>query len=105
MWGRSATTRGLLSNTHRAPNASLRTHAASLTLTTNHPGLAGASPEPTSSSCASSIIIALLSSDLRLLAANGRLLHAFRATPDRYPAWRWARNRTEQPTSSGRTGA
>jgi hypothetical protein len=40
----------------------LRTHAASLALTTNHPGPTGASPEPTSSSCASSIIIAPLSS-------------------------------------------
>src|SRR5215207_7531726 len=38
----------VLSNTHRPPNTSLRTHAASLALSTNQHGLTGASPEPTS---------------------------------------------------------
>src|SRR5437764_4993083 len=55
--GRSISTRRLLSNTQRLPRASLRTHAASPTLTTNQPGLTGASPEPTSSSRASSTIV------------------------------------------------
>src|SRR3954462_2322583 len=52
--GRSESTRPLLSKTQRPPNASFRSHAASATLTTNQPGLAGARPEPTSSSLASS---------------------------------------------------
>jgi hypothetical protein len=38
----------------------VRTHAASAALTTNQPCVTGASPEPTSSSCASSIAMALL---------------------------------------------
>src|SRR4051794_30028419 len=54
--GRSASTRSVLSNPHRPPNASCRTHAASPALTTNHPGVVGASPDPTSSSRASSNI-------------------------------------------------
>src|SRR4051794_17385921 len=52
--GRCESTRPLLSKTQRPPNASFRSHAASATLTTNQPGLTGASPEPTSSSLASS---------------------------------------------------
>ncbi len=54
--GRPCSTRSVLSNTQRPPNASWRTHAASAALTTNHPGLTGASPEPTSSNRACSII-------------------------------------------------
>ena len=56
---RSPSTRGLLSKTQRPPNASLRNHAASATLTTNQPSLTGARPEPTASKRASSIIVLL----------------------------------------------
>src|SRR3954447_23179979 len=54
--GPIASTRPLLSNTQRPPKASWRSQAASATLTTNHPGEVGASPEPTSSRRASSTI-------------------------------------------------
>jgi hypothetical protein len=42
-----------LANQHAAPLVSEENHSASRTLTTNHPSVTGASPEPASSSLAS----------------------------------------------------
>jgi hypothetical protein len=54
--GRSRRTRPSDWKTQAAPKTSFRTHAARRTLTTNQPGLTGASPEPTSWRRASSVM-------------------------------------------------